>query len=694
MWRGLLDAQSLLPDSEHLWHLVVFTIAIWEILKYIYRWIFKRRSRLERAIERLEEETREKTDEIHKLNSESRRLSAELEEARSKLPQAAIARADREWRDRNTAAAVRQLETWFEENAESIAAIALRLAKFHISRAVPDPGNHLDRARDLLRLARGASPDNREAQELSSELDTVNAALQEQLIRDGDVGIAWNSAMAPRLGAQGEAMLPAVNALREIARYYFVKGLWRVAPLFADRAADLALSGGGALKQVWLSAETTAADYQVVVGNAAEGLRRLDHVLAEARESLPAHAVIIVNARFARAKALKNLERPGEALAEVDAFAQIQVQVQGARHFDTLATRHLRANVLIQLGRFNEALAEILAEIEDLTPIVVEEKGARHPDTLETRLLHAVVLGRLERHRESLAEIEEFAPIEVEVSGARHPRTLTTRYYHAFELEELGRYGDAFLEIDALAQIHAEVKGARHPDMLVTRQFRVNVLSRLGRYDEALGEFDDLAPVMAEVQGARHPDTLRNRYWHALVLGDLRRHGEALAEIDAFAQIQVQVQGACHPETQTTRRLRALCLANLARWDEARSEIDSLPQLGKFGAPQTETVFTCLARIGIEIAAEADIDRAGELREIIRTLTVARGSSYLGTLFARYRLSRHLVQSGHAEQARTEITETISQFDPMTDPGHSLLRSAKALLDVIEGHSGTQTLIV
>jgi hypothetical protein len=276
------------PDRQHIWQLIEvfpFLVAAWEFVKYLYRWIFKRRSRLERRLELLEEEGRGKTEEIRKLQSETKRLSTELENARGRLPQAAIARADREWRDRNTILAIRQLEGWFEANAESVTTIALRLAKFHISRAVPDPGDHLDRARNLSRLARGASPENRESQELSSELDTVNAGLQEQLIRDGDVQIAWNSAMAPRLGAQGEAMLPAVNAFGEIARFCRDKGLWRLMPIFADRAADLALSGGSALKRVWFSTEIEAAAFQVMVGRGADGLQRVDRVLAEARES-------------------------------------------------------------------------------------------------------------------------------------------------------------------------------------------------------------------------------------------------------------------------------------------------------------------------------------------------------------------------------------------------------------------------
>ena len=209
------DWLSTIPDTEHIGRFIealCFPVVIWEAFKYLYRWIFGRRSRLEQKLELAEEDNRARAQEISKLHSEKNELSTELENAKSRLPQAAIARADREWRDHNAIQAIRQLERWFEANAESIAIIALRLAKFHISRAVPDPGDHVDRARDMLRLARGASPNNAEAEELSSELDRMNDALQEQLICDADAQIAWNSAMTPRPGAQGDAFLPAVNA--------------------------------------------------------------------------------------------------------------------------------------------------------------------------------------------------------------------------------------------------------------------------------------------------------------------------------------------------------------------------------------------------------------------------------------------------------------------------------------------------
>src|SRR5262244_3415269 len=67
-----LGALSLIPDSEHLWHLIealALPVAAWEVLKHLYRWIFKRRSRLEQRLELVEKENNEKAENIRKLNS-------------------------------------------------------------------------------------------------------------------------------------------------------------------------------------------------------------------------------------------------------------------------------------------------------------------------------------------------------------------------------------------------------------------------------------------------------------------------------------------------------------------------------------------------------------------------------------------------------------------------------------------------
>jgi hypothetical protein len=57
------------PLGQRAWDIVkvlVYAVATWELVRHLYRWIFKRRSRLEQKLELVEEEGREKTKEISK----------------------------------------------------------------------------------------------------------------------------------------------------------------------------------------------------------------------------------------------------------------------------------------------------------------------------------------------------------------------------------------------------------------------------------------------------------------------------------------------------------------------------------------------------------------------------------------------------------------------------------------------------
>lgn len=163
-----------------------------EFFRLIDRRLFKRRSRLEAELEALELRISERNATMATLTDDKKQLITELKAARDELPRAAISRAEREFADFNQELAIGHLENWFVDNADSIAAISKHLARYHIAHAVPDAGNHLRRARDMLQMARGASPADREVRELSGELDAMSAALQQQLISDGEKQIAWN----------------------------------------------------------------------------------------------------------------------------------------------------------------------------------------------------------------------------------------------------------------------------------------------------------------------------------------------------------------------------------------------------------------------------------------------------------------------------------------------------------------------
>ena len=388
---GIPGIDWLPPVIEHWWHLplggkvfevvrLILEIAgIWELfVRRIYGWIFHRRDHLERRIKVLEEGKVLHEQEIVKLRADLADRTTELSNARERLPEAAIAKAEREWRDKNKTLALRHLEEWYTANAPSIATISTHLAKYHLAEAIPVAGDHLTRAAAMIRIARGATLDSREALELSIQFDHVNGELQAQLIHDGDRQIGWNDNIGQEPGG-----VSLIITLRDVAGYCFDRGFWRLAPIFADRASDLAARGGAQTRKLWCEAETRAAYYQSSLGQDVEAAERLNAVLAVANGVYPDRDPVVLTARHCRAQTLSNLGRHAEALSEIDAFAPIQAEALGPRHPNTLATRYLRAHTLSDLGRY----AEALAEIDAFAPIEAEVLGARHRNTLATASL-------------------------------------------------------------------------------------------------------------------------------------------------------------------------------------------------------------------------------------------------------------------------------------------------------------------
>jgi hypothetical protein len=98
LWESLNHWWSL-PFDEWLkrtGELVLQFFGGYEFIRLIYGLIFKRRSRLEREVEELENRARERNATIGALTADKIQLAAELKAARDELPGAAIARAERE----------------------------------------------------------------------------------------------------------------------------------------------------------------------------------------------------------------------------------------------------------------------------------------------------------------------------------------------------------------------------------------------------------------------------------------------------------------------------------------------------------------------------------------------------------------------------------------------------------------------
>jgi tetratricopeptide (TPR) repeat protein len=444
------------------------------------------------------------------------------------------------------------LEKWMSANGECVADIAIILAKHHINLAISDHTErvvHIGKSQNMAKLARGIAPQREEINNLWREFDEITGALHEQIFVKGNGQSVSDSDIRPE---------PLIQSFRDAATYCFDTGRWKLTPVFAERAANLALAGGPSLKPIWFAAESSAANYQSLTGNPQEAVNRLDNALRGYWNYIDRYDIRVLDARYFRAEALCNLGRYEEALAEIDDFAAIQLKERGARHISVVKTGILRSNVLGYLGRSDAALTEI-GDLLAALPVGGHTKR---------RMLAATLIG-------------------------------------------------------------------------------------LGRYEEGL------------------------------------------AEIDSFAATQIQELGSSHTSVLATRELRAVALTGLGRHDEAKLEVeDSMPSLlGRPGPHHPYELIIRSARIGVDIESGLDVDHTSDLRIIIEGLTTEIGATAQETLLAHYRLARMLFSSGQIDDARVEIMDTINQFNQKTSLNHEVLRSARALLDIIDGKPTDVSLI-
>ena len=478
-------------------------LGLTEFIKWLYRRISGRHGVLERKNEVLEEELKAERLVLKKANDELAEVKGDLKATRARLPEHALAIARREWRDNNDDPANNALEKWFDANREHLADISFAMAKYHIAHAIPDPADHLTKASNMLALAKAAAPERQEARDLWLQFDEINEPLQEQIfIADGQQ-VAWNS------GMRSEAL---IQTFMDAASYCYEKGRWLIAPLFADRAAQIASVGGPQMRPVWFTAETLTASYLDFAGRSSEALTRLDKALLRTPANLTGQDERVLTARYFRAKALSKLGRYDDALKEIDDFAPIQAEVLGPRHPHVLGTRYLRAQALLYLGRYDDALKQI----------------------------------------------DDFAPIQAEVLGSRHPDAFATRFLRAQALSNLGRYDDALKEIDDFAPTQGEVLGSRHPYVLVTRSLRIGIAIATNFNHDFEGELRSIIGTLASVTNAVW--ALRSRYRLSRLLFNAGRLDEARSEVLA-------TMASFDTSTAPTHELLRACRTLLAMID-------------------------------------------------------------------------------------------------------------------------------
>ncbi len=172
---------------------------------------------------------------------------------------------------------------------------------------------------------------------------------------------------------------------------------------------------------------------------------------------------------------------------------------------------------------------------------------------LATRHLRAQALSGLGRYEDALKAIDDFASVEEAALGARHPNVLLTLYLRAETLSNLGRYEDALKAIDDFAAVQEAALGARHPTVLMTRYLRLGIDIAAGSVVDHSNELRTLAEALSSQ--SRATIVLRARYRLAR---SLLQKGAKLEASHEVQDIIMSFDPATTPSHELLRSCRVL----------------------------------------------------------------------------------------------------------------------------------------
>jgi tetratricopeptide (TPR) repeat protein len=254
-------------------------------------------------------------------------------------------------------------------------------------------------------------------------------------------------------------------------------------------------------------------------------------------------------------------------LAVLEAYAQATVgegeNAISVLPFSRLADFHLlRASLLIDVGRYPEALADALNALK-----LVSRDPLKRARTLNLSGISRFHLGDVRAGR---LDLEEALKLNRENLGEVHPHTLTTKSNLAADLQALGDFDSARKLHEQTLESQKHLLGEDHPHTLATKNNLAADLQALGDFDGARKLHEQALESRERVLGREHPETLTSRDNLAVTLqrlgdfaGARKLHEQTLEDLE-------RVLGGEHPDTLTSKNNLANTLCDLGDLDGAR----------------------------------------------------------------------------------------------------------------------------
>ena len=200
-------------------------------------------------------------------------------------------------------------------------------------------------------------------------------------------------------------------------------------------------------------------------------------------------------------------------------------QTFGAQNANTLKSMNTLASILIDEGSYPEA-ENLARETVDIARRLL---GSENPDSVKYLVTLASVETGIGHYPEAEKLLRQVLEVQRRVVGPEHPDTLLFLNNLGVVLDDSGRWADSEKIERELLDTERRILGPEHPDTLRTMDNLANSLSELGRYAEAEKLERETIVLRTRFSGPDHPLTTGAVYNLACILAREGRRDEAVS---------------------------------------------------------------------------------------------------------------------------------------------------------------------
>jgi len=317
----------------------------------------------------------------------------------------------------------------------------------------------------------------------------------------------------------------------------------------------------------WLRMAELVANYLYDDGFYAAASEWWKHISAIWKETQGPTAQYTLRSLRSVVRSVGKLGLHNDAIALCIEILDIQTEVQGEEHPETLASMGTLATLYAYQNRFEEE-ERLLRKTLDIRKRLL---GDFHPDTLRSMESLAACCCDLGLFDEARQLLESSLNIHQRRSGPDERSALQNMTHMAYLYIHAGLNREAKDLFETVLKRRQRILGPEHPDTLWGMFNMGRAYESLGLYHKSADIYKATLEIRERVLGKQHPDTIESSCSLAVAWQDIHRHDEARELHEKTWKARSKVLGHQHPQTLMSMFCLGAAHLELNRFWEARN---------------------------------------------------------------------------------------------------------------------------